>query len=31
MFHDLISYFDVKLLAKRQAAALKKGKVPAPE
>ena len=31
MFHDLIGDFDVKLLAKRQAAALKKGKVPAPE
>jgi predicted unusual protein kinase regulating ubiquinone biosynthesis (AarF/ABC1/UbiB family) len=31
MFHDLIGDFDVKIMAKRQAAALKKAKVPAPE
>ena len=30
LFHDLIGDFDVKAMGKRQAAALKKAKVPQP-
>ena len=31
LFHDLIGNFDLKVLGKRQAAAMKKAKVPAPK